>query len=61
MELKINGQPFGRRKGFLVHAARCEEMAGQADDPRLKEMWSMLASKWIQMAKKIAPGAPIER
>jgi hypothetical protein len=55
MELKTNGQPLSRRKGFLIHAAKCEEMATRADDPRLKQMWSMLASKWIQMATKIAP------
>lgn len=44
-----------KRRDFLLHAVKCDELAAQTDDARIKEQWSRLAAKWKEMAMKIEP------
>ena len=46
-----------KRREFLLRAVKCEEMAAQADDARLKERWSSLAATWREKVLKVASDA----
>jgi len=52
----MSDAPFTRRRDFLLRAVKCQESADEADDPRIKEMWSNLAAKWREMALKAQNG-----
>jgi hypothetical protein len=52
----MSNASFTGRRGYLLHAVKCQEKADEADDPRIKEMWSNLAARWREMALKAQNG-----